>query len=159
MILEWKITKKAGHLRPKLHYLVRLEDFERDLAVPMVRITSTIPKPPEHWQGHVWPGTNELGSGYVPEYYDIFTPSHKTRELQEVLILPMQTDRQYPEVEESFLNLRRAYEEVLVAAYENSSYEQSGRLDMSLETKKIIAPRTAAARFLEALSVTKKSAA
>ncbi len=150
MILEWKIIKKSGHMRPKLRYHVRLEGFEKELAVPMVRITSTIPKPPDLWQGHVWPGTNEQAPVYEPEYYDIFTPSHKTAELEEVLILPMRENRQYPEVEESFLNLRRAYEDALVAAYENSAFEQEGRLELSLPTKRLMAPQAAAVRFLKA---------
>jgi hypothetical protein len=150
MILEWKIIKKSGHMRPKLRYHVRLEEFEKDLAVPMVRITSIIPKPPESWQGHVWPGTNELGPGHEQQYYDLFTPSHKTGEREEVLTLPMRENRLYPEVEDSFLALRRAYEDALMSAYENSAFEQEGRLELSLAVKKLMAPRTVAARFLKA---------
>ncbi|WP_291323133.1 hypothetical protein [Desulfonatronospira sp.] len=150
MILEWKIIKKSGHMRPKLRYKVRLEDFEKDLAVPMVRISSSIPKPVDSWQAHAWPGTNELAPGYETEYYDIFTPSHKTEQLEEVLTLPMRETRLYPEVEESFLNLRQAYEQVLVTAYENSAFEQEGRLELSMPIKKLIAPHAVAARFLKA---------
>ena len=153
MHIEWKIRKKAGHRRPKLDYRLALEPFEIELAVPMVRITSTIPKPPDPWQSHVWPGTLERGLQAPDAVYDLCTPSHKTGSCHEVLTMPARCDKCYPEVEQSFRELRRAYEQVLLEAYENSAFEIDGRLEMTAETKRRIAPAAAAARFVEALGL------
>jgi hypothetical protein len=149
VLIEWKIKKKAGHMRPKLTYQVTLEPFEVALAVPMVRIASTIPKPPDAGQHYVWPGTKECGREESSEVYNLFSPSHKTGSSKEMLTLPMREDNRYPEVEESFLKLRRSYEKALVEAYENSAFETEGRLEMTPETKRRIAPGVATARFLE----------
>lgn len=78
MLIEWKISKRAGHLRPKLYYCITLEDFEVALAVPMVCMRSTIPKPPDAGQHYVWPGTKERGQEVFEEVYELCTPSHKT---------------------------------------------------------------------------------
>jgi hypothetical protein len=148
MKIEWTIKKKTGHLRPKLHYAITLEDFEIQLAVPMVRITSTIPKPPDAGQHYVWPGTKECGKENPQDVYDVSTPSHKTGHCREMLMLPMRPGNDYPEVEASFCRLRRAYEEALLAAYANSAFETRGSLGMSSETKRRFAPAVAAQRFL-----------
>jgi hypothetical protein len=148
MRIEWKIQKKAGHLRPKLHYRITLETFEIDLAVPMVRIASTIPKPPDAGQHYVWPGTKECGRELPEEVYDLYTPSHKTGHCRETLMLPMRKEKDYPEVEASFIRLRQAYEEALLAAYANSAFETRGRLEMTTATKRQMAPAVAARRFL-----------
>jgi len=148
MRIEWKIKKRAGHLRPKLYYEITLEPFEIDLAVPMARISSTIPKPPDAGQHYVWPGTKERGKETPTEVYDLFTPSHKTGQCSAMLMLPARADNQYPEVAESFLDLRAAYEKVLLEAYENSAFETRGSLELTPETKKRLAPGVAAARFL-----------
>ena len=148
MRIEWKISKKKGHLRPQLRYRVSLEPFEVELAVPMVTVTSAIPKPPDAWQRHVWPGTHERGKMESVEVYDLSTPSHKTITREELLMLPMRPGNQYPEVEESFRTLRSAYEKALLEAYENSSFETGGRLEMTQETKERLAPTVAAQKFL-----------
>ena len=114
----------------------------------MVTVTSTIPKPPDAWQHHVWPGTHERGKIASAEVYDLCTPSHKTITRKELLMLPMRPGNQYPEVEASFRALRCAYEKALLEAYENSSFQASGRLEMTLETKERIAPAVAAQKFL-----------
>jgi hypothetical protein len=149
MHIEWKILKQAGHLRPKLYYEITLDSFEIALAVPMVRMTSTIPKPPDAGQSHVWPGTKERGKELPTEVYDLCSPSHKTGRCKEMLMLPMRPDNHYPEVEASFLKLRRAYEKVLVEAYENSAFEIQGCVEMIPETKRRVAPGVVAARFLK----------
>jgi hypothetical protein len=148
MKIEWTVKKRAGHLRPKLHYWITLEAFEIDLAVPMVRITSTIPKPPDAGQHYVWPGTKECGKEAPEEVYDLCTPSHKTGHCREMRMLPMRPGNQYPEIEASFRQLRTAYEKVLLEAYANSAFETRGSLGMSTETKKRFAPAVAARRFL-----------
>jgi hypothetical protein len=151
MIIEWKIEKRAGHLRPKLYYEIRLEPFETALAVPMVRITSTIPKPPDPGQHYVWPGTRECGKEQVTEVYDLCTPSHKTARCREMVRLPMRPEGSYPEVEASFLLLRESFEKVLIDAYENSAFTTTGRLELTPETKRRIAPAAVADRFLKIL--------
>jgi hypothetical protein len=151
MLIEWRIHKRAGHLRPKLHYQITLEPFEIALAVPMASIASTIPKPPDAGQYYVWPGTKECGKEAPMEVYELCTPSHQTRCRKETVTLPMRNDNAFPEVEESFTKLREAYERVLLKAYENSAFETRGRMELSLETKRRIAPAAAAVRFLEAL--------
>ena len=78
MRIEWTIQKRAGHLRPKLHYSMTLEDFEIELAVPMVQIASTIPKPLDAGQHYVWPGTKECGREKPTQVYDLCSSSHKT---------------------------------------------------------------------------------
>ncbi len=148
MRIEWIIKKRAGHLRPKLHYEITLEDFEIELAVPMVRITSTIPKPPDAGQHYVWPGTKECGRETPEEVYDLCAPSHKTGHCRDTLMLPMRRNNDYPEVEESFRELRRVYEDALLDAYANSAFEKQGRLDMTSATKRRIAPVVAVRRFL-----------
>jgi len=151
MRIEWKIHKRAGHLRPKLYYAMTLEDFEVELAVPMVRITSTIPKPPDAGQHYVWPGTKERGREAPTEVYDLCSPSHKTGHCRETLMLPMRQGNDYPEIEDSFLKLRQAYEDALLTAYANSAFESKGCLDMTSATKRCMAPVVAAQRFLTAI--------
>jgi hypothetical protein len=148
MKIEWTVKKKVGHLRPKLHYGITLDAFEIELAVPMVRITSTIPKPPDAGQHYVWPGTKECGREEPTDVYDLYTPSHKTGQCKEILMLPMRKDSDYPEVEASFRHLRRVFENALLAAYANSAFEIRGHLDLTTKTKQRIAPEVAAARFL-----------
>jgi hypothetical protein len=152
MRIEWKINKRAGHLRPKLYYCIILEAFEVALAVPMVSVTSTIPKPPDAGQYFVWPGTKERGKEAPDAVYELSTPSHQTARRRETLMLPMRADNHYPEVEESFLELRRAYEAVLLEAYGNTAFETEGHLDMSAQTKRRLAPSVIAERFLSLVS-------
>ncbi len=138
MKIEWTIQKKAGHLRPKLHYTITLETFETNLAVPMVRITSTIPKPPDAGQHYVWPGTKECGREQPVEVYELCTPSHKTGYCREMLMLPMRSENAYPEIEASFRKLRAAYEKVLLEAYANSAFETHGSLGCRRKPKSIL---------------------
>jgi hypothetical protein len=114
----------------------------------MVRITSTIPKPPDAGQHYVWPGTKECGKERPEAVYDLCAPSHKTGHCREMLMLPMRRNNAYPEVEASFRQLRRVFESALLEAYANSAFETHGRLEMTSATKKKIAPTVAAQRFL-----------
>lgn len=152
MRIEWTIQKRVGHLRPKLHYRITLEAFEIELAVPMVCITSTIPKPPDAGQYYVWPGTKECGREKPEAVYELCAPSHQTGERRGTLMLPMRSTNDYPEVDESFRELRRTYEEALLKAYANSAFETCGRLEMTTETKRQIAPAVAARSFLSVMN-------
>ena len=118
------------------------------MAVPVVRIKSTIPKPRESREHHIWPGTHEQGVHAPKECYLINTPSHKMKSQEELLMLPARPENTYPEVEESFRMLREAYEQALLTAYENSSFENQGRLEMTRATKERLAPAAAAQAFL-----------
>ena len=59
MHIEWNITKRRGNIRPILHYTVTLEEHERELALPFIRVVSTIPEPPDSWQEFCYPGQHE----------------------------------------------------------------------------------------------------
>jgi hypothetical protein len=61
----------------------------------------------------------------------------------------MRENCQYPEVEESFLLLRKEYEKCLKAAYHNAAFEIRGSLDISTETRKQIAPGLVAMKMLK----------
>jgi hypothetical protein len=152
MLIEWNIAKKAGYRRPKLRYRVTLEPFEIDLAVPMVRITSTIPKPVDAWRSHRRPTASEPHTEEAEDVYPLFTPSHESGTCEEVLILPMRKDNHYPEIEASFRQLRQAYEDTLITAYENSAFEKTGRLEMTLDTKQRIVAGITANRFMEVIT-------
>ena len=149
MKIEWKIKKKRGNLRPKLYYKTELELFEIKLCVPMVQVVSTIPKPPDAWERHVYPGRKEReGCWNLETFYEICAPSYKTGSFEEMIRLPMRENCEYPEVEESFLLLRKKYEKSLKAAYHNAAFEMRGRLGISAETKKQIAPGITALKML-----------
>lgn len=60
MHIEWNITKRRGNIRPVLHYTVTLEEHERELALPFIRVVSTIPEPPDSWQEFCYPGSTNV---------------------------------------------------------------------------------------------------
>ena len=150
MRIEWNIKKKRGNLRPKLYYKTELELFEIKLCVPMVQIVSTIPKPPDAWERHAYPGKKEReGVWDFETFYEIYAPSHETGCFEEMIRLPMRENCEYPEVEESFLLLRKEHEKNLKAAYQNAAFEIHGTLGISTETKKQIAPGIIALKMME----------
>lgn len=149
MLIEWKIEKKRGNVRPRLCCKITLSGFEKALAVSPLQIPSTIPKPPESFWEHCYPGERERDSWKPGEYYYLSTPSHKQGELQENFILPWREDNQYPEVEESFKLLRDEHEKLLRRAYDSRPFELEGALDITPETKRHIAPAAAAERILK----------
>ena len=149
MKIEWNIKKERGNLRPKLYYLLELEPFEIKLGVPMVEVVSTIPKPPDAWESHAYPEQKERGR-WTPEiFYKFCSPSHKTGCSEGMVRLPMRKNCQYPEVEESFLLLRKEYEKCLKEAYRNAAFEIRGSLDISTKTGKQIAPGLVAVKMLK----------
>jgi hypothetical protein len=146
--IEWVITKKRGIFRPVLRYTVTLTEFERELGVPMVRIASQIPKPPDASWDYCWPGQNERGQWSPAEFHQLATPAHKTGELSEVLRLPWREGNAYPEVEASFQALRQAFERALEAAAASAPLQLRGDLETTRETRRAIAPAFAAERLL-----------
>lgn len=149
MNIQWSITKERGNLRPILHYTIALTEFEKSIGMPAVRIQSTIPKPPDAGWTHCWPGENERGDWSPSDYYLLMSPSHKVAKTEEVLKLPWRKDNAYPEVEESFDALRKAFEEALVNASNSEPMNLAGRMETSGLAKRIVAPAFAAERILQ----------
>ena len=89
MHIEWNITKRRGNIRPVLHYTVTLEEHERELALPFIRVVSTIPEPPDSWQEFCYPGQHERAENPASgKTYDLEIPSHKGRLWKQSLRLP-----------------------------------------------------------------------
>jgi hypothetical protein len=151
MRIEWKITKKRGNMRPVLSYRVRLEDHEKALALPMVSIVSTIPRPEEDAQEHCYPGRLERSP--EPVYAGVHTleaPSHLGHSWTRTLRLPWREDNEYPEIEDSFLLLREALEKELDAACRSTPMQTQGMVGTSDRAKVGMAPALLAERFLRA---------
>ena len=135
MHIEWNITKRRGNIRPVLHYTVTLEEHERELALPFIRVVSTIPEPPDSWQEFCYPGQHERAENPASgKTYDLEIPSHK--------------ENDYPEVEQSFKKLRDAFEAELKAAYGSLPMDESNSLETSFDARRFIAPGILAERFL-----------
>ena len=149
MHIDWTISKRRGNIRPMLDYTVTLEDHERALALPFIRVASTIPEPPDSWQEFCYPGRLERGD--APDSgktYDLEIPSHKGRLWKQSLRLPWREGNDYPEVAESFGKLRDAFEAELKAAYASEPMDESDSLQTSFDARRFIAPGVLAERFL-----------
>ena len=151
MNIEWTISKKRGNYRPVLTYTITLTEFEKSLAMPAVRITSTIPKPPEAGWAHCWPEQNERGDWTPTEYYQLQTPSHKSKDIREIIKLPWRDSNEYPEVEETLTLLRDAFETTLERSMKSSSLSQSGSIGTSMTAKTSIAPTLVADKILRSV--------
>ncbi len=148
MKIEWNIDKKRGNARPLLVFTITLTDFEKELGMPAVRIESSIPKPPDAGWRHCWPGQNER-AGWTPgEHYLLMSPSHKKGRVTETLTLPWRESNEYPEVAQSFLLLREAFERELEAAVQSAPLQVQDTLETSPPARKAIAPAVAAERML-----------
>ncbi len=148
MRITWHIEKKRGNLRPTLTYDVILEGREKALALPYVRITSTIPEPPASWQAHCYPGEHERAGAPAKGVYELATPSHAMGHLRQSLRLPWRQDNAYPEVEESFDRLRQALEAHLAAAHASQPMDMRGELTLSATLRRDMAPAVMAERLL-----------
>jgi len=151
MNINWTIHKKRGNHRPVLEYSISLTAFERELAVPAVRIESPIPKPPDAGWTHCWPGQNERGQWTPSEFHPLMTPTHRQGEVGEALRLPWREDNAYPEVEAGFMALREAFERALAEASGSAPLDCRGCLETSAGTRRAIAPAVAADRILRAV--------
>lgn len=156
MNIDWNISKKRGNFRPILTYSITLTEFEKSLAMPPVRITSTIPKPPEAGWTHCWPNQHERADWTPSECYLLTAPSHKEKETLVTLKLPWRESNEYPEVQESLTALRDAFEKALIASMNSTAVNTHGNLKTSASVKGIIAPTFAAERILQ--SVARKTA-
>lgn len=149
MRIKWTINKKRGNFRPCLNYTITLETFEKDLAVNALTIKSLIPRIPNPTQAFCLPGTDERDASWTAgDYHHISVPYFKNGEVREFIRLPFRESGRYPEVEASFKLLRQAYEDVVQAAYSRSPICQQGEMDISGDTKKVIAARVAGSKLL-----------
>ncbi len=149
MKIQWKIEKKRGNLRPTLSYSFVVEEYERQLALPPVRICSSIAEPVDSWQEHCYPNTHERA--HEPQYqgfYKLEIISHKGRTWTQSMRLPWREDNAYPEVEASFELLRQAYEEELMRADASLPMEEEHHVVISDHTKQTMAPTVFAEKFL-----------
>ena len=149
MKITWKITKKRGYPRPTLTYGISLNEYERALALPPMRVRSRIPEPLDSWQEHCYPGQHERAA--QPQYgdmYDLDTPSHKGTHGSQSLRLPWREDNSYPEVEESFRILRDAFEAEVAKAYDSQPMNTEHSLEGTEQYRQYLAPGTVAERFL-----------
>lgn len=148
MKLHWHIEKKRGNFRPVLTYRVELDDWERDLATPALRVLSTIPEPAQAWQEYCYPGELERGDTPPASCYPLEIPPHKGRFGSTALRLPWREDNCYPEVAASFEALRRAYETELDRSRASEPMNQHGSLRLSEAGLRAAAPSVMAARLL-----------
>ena len=148
MRITWHIAKKRGNLRPELSYDVVLEGHEKALALPYVRIDSTIPEPAASWQAHCYPHEHERAGQIPASVYQLATPNHAAGTLRQSLRLPWREDNVYPEVEASFQALRRAFEAAFAAAGASQPMDVRGELTLSAGLKRDLAPSLMADRLL-----------
>lgn len=140
MRIQWTIEKKRGNFRPTLSYTIRLETFEKELAVNALSIKSRIPRIPNS-QCHVClPGDDERDASWAPKrYHYISVPSVtyiKDREIQDSIRLPFRESGEYPEIEESFEILRNSYEDIVKQAYSQDPVSGQGEMDIFSENRK-----------------------
>lgn len=149
MRIEWNITKQRGNIRPLLTYSVTLEEHEKALALPPLRVRSSIPEPEQSWREYCYPGEMERAEGAeAAAFYDLETPSHRGRSWPQSLRLPWRADNAYPEVEASFAALREAFEKLLAEACASEPMKEEGSLSSSSASRTLVAPGILADRFL-----------
>lgn len=150
MEIKWNISKKRGNFRPTLTYTVVLADHERALALPFIRLASTIPQPADAWQEVCYPSQHERSEGYSPKsFYNLEIPSHKQQTWTNSLRLPWRVDNNYPEVHDSLHALRVAFEEALQSAYASLPMDENDSLHISDVARNSIAPAVLGERFLK----------
>ncbi len=149
MKIQWKITKKAGNLRPTLSYSFVVDKFEKELALPPITIKSTIPEPLDSWQEHCYPHEYERAQKMeFKGFYRISLVSHKGNMWSQSIRLPWREDNNYPEVEESFKLLREAFETELANAHASKPMDETAFLQLSDTATQTIAPKVFAEKFL-----------
>lgn len=149
MKIEWKITKKRGNIRPMLSYSFFVESFEKELALPPIRVESSIAEPCDAWEEHCYPERNERAK--TPVYNGLYTleiVSHKGHLWTQKIRLPWRENNEYPEVEESFKKLRAVFEQELANANASCAMQTSHSLQISDAATQSIAPSILAERFL-----------
>ncbi len=150
MKINWRITKKQGNHRSSLNYHISLESFEKELAIHAVRIQSLIPELPNSHQSSCFPLENERHPAWTPvAFHSISTPYFKNGEISGFIRLPFRSSGVYPEVKASFLLLRKKFEKIVQQAYGHASVDITDELDISQETRTLIATRVTAQKMLK----------
>lgn len=151
MKIEWSIHKKRGNHRPVLKYEIRLEQFEIDLAVPVVVLDHAIAKPPAAWRSFCYPGEDERGNVELG-WHTLMTPSHKQEVTAGSLTLPWRRpDNDFTDVKMAFSRLRRDFERTLANAHDSAPVDVLEHLELTEDTRKHIAAGVVSARFLSAV--------
>ena len=152
MRIQWTIEKKRGNFRPLLTYTITMESFEIDLAVSALNIKSLIPRIPNAREAYCLPGEDERSASWEPaRYHYLSIPSVtylKDRTIEKTIRLPFRESGEYPEVEASFEALRTAYEEIVKEAYGHGAIFEQDEMDLSPETRTVIAAKVAGAKLL-----------
>lgn len=151
MKIQWEVVKKRGNYRPVLKYEIELEQFEIDLAVPVVVLDEALSKPPSSWRSYCYPGEDERGN--VPhEWYRLMTPSHKLRKVSGSILLTWRgSDTDFSDVSNAFQQLRQDFEMVLKKAYDYAPISLVETLELTDVTRKHIACGVASAKILSAV--------
>ncbi len=150
MKIEWSITKKKGNFRPTLHYSFVVESFEKELALPPIRIKSFINEPLDVFEDYCYPNKNERAeTPLYAGFYDIEIVSHKGRLWAQEIRLPWRENNDYPEVEESFKALRTEFEKELANANASKEMKVTNSLQITEKATLDIAPSLLAERFLD----------
>ena len=149
MKINWNIEKKRGNFRPALSYTITLEDFEQELGVAMVNIESTIPKIDDSHLDHCFPDCYERQDNWQPkDFHWLNTPYFKDGQTCKFIRLPFREDGKYPEVEQSFNQLREQHEKLVREAYSKKPIKKEVELDFTQKTKEAIAGALAAKKML-----------
>ncbi len=150
MKIHWKIEKKRGNIRPVLTYSFSIESYEKNLALPPIRVQSTIAEPINSWQEHCYPQQFErAGEPQFQGCYNLEIVSHKGGSWSQSLRLPWRENNEYPEVEASFEALREAFEQELRNADASEPMDEAHYLTVSTATIQSIAPAVLAEKFLD----------
>ncbi len=149
MKIDWTIKKKRGNFRPWLTYEITLESFEKELAIHAVQIQSQIPVIPSAHLSYCLPGEHERSLIWKPDRFHVLqVPYFKDGYTDGFIRLPFKESAEYPEVELSFKKLREEYEKKVRKVYAHPPLEQTGSLDISDETRRVIASKVTANRLL-----------
>ncbi len=149
MKIEWSIKKERGNLRPILTYSFSVDKFEKALALPPVIIKSTIPEPLESWREYCYPNVDErMTTPKYKDFYRLEIISHKGNLWSQKLRLPWRANNAYPEIEESFILLRKAFEDELERANASLPINTNAHLQITDSANKNIAPTILAEKLL-----------
>lgn len=147
--ITWSIDKKRGNYRPHLKYTITLEAYEKELAVHTVNILSTIPKITNSHENYCLHGCNEREKTWqATDFHRISSPYYRDGVVSGYIRLPFRENATYPEIAESFTLLQKEYEKIVQAAYGSLPLQETGEIDTSDETKRIIAAHIASRKML-----------
>lgn len=150
MKIKWTIEKPRGNFRPVLEYEMILEDFEKELAMPSVSVSSDVPVIPDPRCHFCMPNSNEREPDWRPTRFHNFTsPDFRRGKANKRLILPYTCSSDFVEVESSFKRLRDAFEKEMQGAKDSESLLIRKELCLTEEARQNMATGIAAHRILQ----------